>query len=52
METKKSKQANLENKKASFFQIGVVVVLSIILVAFEWTSNPSINNDIQMIQQI
>jgi len=52
METKKSKRANLENKKASFFQIGVVVVLSIILVAFEWTSNPSTNDDIQMVQQI
>ena len=52
METKKSKKANLENKKASFFQIGTIVVLAIILVAFEWTSNPSINDDIQMVQQI
>ncbi|MDR2928830.1 MAG: energy transducer TonB [Cytophagaceae bacterium] len=38
MEVKKSPKADLENKKTVFMQIGLVVVLSIILVAFEWTS--------------
>ena len=37
MEPKKSKSANLENKKGMFIQIGLVVALSIVLVAFEWT---------------
>ena len=37
MEVKKSPNANLEGKKAVFTQIGLVVVLSIVLIAFEWT---------------
>lgn len=37
MEVKKSPKANLEGKKAVFTQIGLVVVLSIVLIAFEWT---------------
>jgi periplasmic protein TonB len=36
MEHKKSKQANLENKRPLFFQLGLVVALSACLVAFEW----------------
>jgi periplasmic protein TonB len=38
MEIKKSPKADLENKKAIFMQIGLVVVLSLVLIAFEWTS--------------
>lgn len=34
--TKKSEKANLENKKAIFFQIGLIISLSIALFAFEW----------------
>lgn len=40
MEIKKSDKANLEKKKGIFFQIGLIVVLSAILIAFEWTSKP------------
>lgn len=38
MEIKKSPKADLENKKPVFMQIGLVVVLSLVLIAFEWTS--------------
>jgi periplasmic protein TonB len=38
MEIKKSPKADLENKKTVFMQIGLVVVLSLVLIAFEWTS--------------
>ncbi|MBN1598850.1 MAG: energy transducer TonB [Bacteroidales bacterium] len=40
MEIKKSKIADLESKKGLFLEIGLVAVLAIILVAFEWTSSP------------
>ncbi len=40
MEIKKSDKANLEKKKGIFFQIGLIVVLSAVLIAFEWTSKP------------
>ena len=36
MESKKTEKADLENKKAIFFQIGLVVVLGLTLLAFEW----------------
>jgi periplasmic protein TonB len=39
METKKSKRANLENKRTIFLQSGFIIVLSLILVAFEWSSD-------------
>ena len=38
MEAKKSRKADLENKKAIFFQIGLVVALGLTLLAFEWKS--------------
>ncbi len=38
MELKKSEKANLENKKSLFLQIGLVTVLSLLLIAFEWTT--------------
>ncbi len=40
METKKTKKADLENKKGIFFQIGLIAVLAITLIAFEWTKRP------------
>ena len=52
MEQKKSKNANLESKKGIFIQIGLILALSIALVAFEWTSNPKSNDNIQMVQEI
>ncbi len=36
MKAKKSKRANLENLRTIFIQIGLVITLSLILVAFEW----------------
>jgi len=41
MELKKSKTADLERNKGIFLQIGLVLVLSLTLIAFEWTSRPS-----------
>lgn len=38
MEVKKTPKADLESKKTVFLQIGLVVVLSLVLVAFEWTT--------------
>jgi periplasmic protein TonB len=40
MELKKSKKADLERNKSIFLQVGLVVVLSLILIAFEWTTKP------------
>ena len=44
MELKKSQKANLEGKRTIFLQIGLVVVLGIILAAFEWSSKPNMEN--------
>lgn len=38
MERKKNENVDLEKRKGIFFQLGLVIVLSIILIAFEWTS--------------
>lgn len=38
MEKKKTEKADLENKKALFFQIGLVLSLGLMLFAFEWKS--------------
>ncbi|KXB08907.1 energy transducer TonB [candidate division MSBL1 archaeon SCGC-AAA382M17] len=40
MEHKKSKKADLERKKGLFLEIGFVVALGLVLLAFEWTSRP------------
>lgn len=44
MEQKKTDKANLESKRGIFLQVGLVVVLGIILAAFEWSSKPSMEN--------
>jgi protein TonB len=41
METKKTNNADLENKKTIFMQIGLVFSLALVLIAFEWTSSDS-----------
>jgi len=41
MDLKKSKKADLEDKRNVFFLIGLVLALGVTLVAFEWTSKPS-----------
>lgn len=38
MEVKKSPKADLETRKPIFMQIGLVVVLAIVLIAFEWST--------------
>lgn len=38
MEVKKSPKVDLENKKLLFTQIGFVIALAAVLIAFEWTS--------------
>ena len=41
MKIKKSKKANLENKRSVLFQIGLVISLSLTLLTFEWTTTES-----------
>lgn len=36
--TKKTEKANLENKKGIFFEIGLILSLTLVLFAFEWKS--------------
>jgi len=52
MELKKSKKADLENKKGMFVQVGLVVALSIILIGFEWTTSPKDNSEDEMVKEI
>lgn len=40
MELKKSHKADLERSRGIFLQIGLVLVLSLVWVAFEWSSRP------------
>lgn len=46
MEPKKSKKADLENKKGIFLEIGLVVVLALTLFAFEWSTKPNLENSL------
>lgn len=39
MEIKKSPKANLENKKLLFKEIGLIIALGIVLLAFEWSTS-------------
>ena len=43
MEPKKNPEISLEKKKGLFFQIGLVVTLIIVIVAFEWKSYDKVN---------
>jgi periplasmic protein TonB len=44
MEPKKTERANLEKKRGLFLQIGLVAVMGLVLLAFEWKSRPNIDN--------
>jgi len=46
MEAKKSPKANLENRRATFFQIGLAITLLMVLFAFEWRSPEKENNSL------
>jgi len=52
MEAKKSKKADLERRKGMFLEIGLVVALSIILVAFEWTKGEDKDVDEDVVAEI
>lgn len=39
MELKKNYKADLEKRKGVFFQLGLVITISLLLIAFEWTSS-------------
>jgi periplasmic protein TonB len=45
MTTKKTKKANLEKKKTIFFQIGLILSLALVFLAFEWKSYDKINEE-------
>ena len=40
MKRKKSKEVDLEHKKTLFFEIGFIIALGLVLIAFEWTTRP------------
>ena len=52
MEVKKSPKADLENKKPVFMQIGLVVVLAIVLIAFEWSTTDVDASQFDMVEDI
>jgi len=52
MELKKSKKADLEKRKGMFLEIGLVVALSLILVAFEWTKGEGKDDNSDVVSEI
>jgi protein TonB len=52
MEIKKNPKADLQNKKALFFEIGLAVSLGIVLLAFEWTSTDTVNVDLAQTTEV
>jgi len=52
MELKKNKQVDLEKRKSMFIVIGLVVTLSIVLVAFEWTQGEDKGDDSEIVAEI
>jgi protein TonB len=52
MELKKSDKANLEKQKGLFFQIGLVVALGVILLAFEWKQKPETTDESGAVAQV
>lgn len=51
MEIKKSKKADLERKRTMFFQIGLILTLGAVLVAFEWSSMDASISTLAMIDE-
>jgi len=52
MELKKSKSADLEKRKGMFIEIGLVIALAIVLVAFEWTKGEGRDNEDNVVADI
>lgn len=51
MEVKKSAKADLENKKTIFILVGLVMSLTLVLIAFEWRSASSSKGDLQVLNE-
>lgn len=51
MKAKKSKKVDLENKRGMFLQIGLVAVLAIVLLAFEWTTRPEKDSEEMLVAE-
>jgi protein TonB len=52
MEPKKSKHVDLEKKKGMFIEIGLVITLALVLVAFEWTKGEGKDDNSDAVQEI
>jgi len=52
MQTRKTKKANLENKRGIFFQTGLVISLALVLLGFEWTTVESEKMDFNLNRDI
>ena len=52
MEIKKSDKANLEKAKGMFLQLGLVIALGIVIVAFEWKSYDKEAEEVQITQVV
>jgi protein TonB len=52
MELKKSPKADLEKKKTILIEIGLVVSLLVVLMAFEWKSSEGIKTDFAQMQDV
>jgi len=58
MEAKKSKKADLENKRTVFIQIGLIISLAIVLAAFEWKRydriefEMTVREDVETVEEI
>ncbi len=52
MEVKKSPKADLENKKSIFMQLGLVITLAIIFIAFEWTTTDVEASQFEIVEDV
>ncbi|MBU8893391.1 MAG: TonB family protein [Bacteroidales bacterium] len=52
MEIKKTDKANLEKNRGMFLQLGYVVVLGLVLLAFEWGTRPSDLNSLGQLDNL
>jgi protein TonB len=52
MEIKKSDKANLEKKRSIFLEIGYVITLGLVLLAFEWGTRPKGLDSLGQIQEM
>jgi len=51
MEVKKTKKADLERKRSMFFQIGLIITLGVVLVAFEWKSMSAVSDALAWVEE-